>query len=232
MERKEDSQDTSGNADGFGDRSRASQSRPQLDFSIPGFSLFTQTPHEYFFFWQRSNAADQGRDDQAARVNPEREGEDAVLNGQTATAEDQESTEGSCRRESNDNVGDDQRARVDSKQEGENAVPNGQIVMVEDPEVADGSHRRESDDVYVGEIIIISHPSKARESSELPEEVSTASTDGRNEESTARSHGQKRDDLNFTVDSTESSLTEWPLLGSNRGMRHQRRRSSRKPSTS
>jgi len=168
MERKEDSQDTSGNADGFGDRSRASQSRPQLDFSIPGFSLFMQTPHEYFFFWQRSNAADQGRDDQAARVNPEREGEDAVPNGRIATAEDEESTEGSCRRERDGNVGDDRRAMVNSKQEGENVVPNGQIVMVEDPELADGSHRRESDDALVSEIIISSHPSKARKSSELP----------------------------------------------------------------
>jgi len=72
------------------------ESRLRLDFSVPGFSLFTQTPHKYFFFWQRSNAADQGRDDQAARVNPEREGEDIVPNGWTATAEDQESTEGSC----------------------------------------------------------------------------------------------------------------------------------------
>ncbi|KAL3740122.1 hypothetical protein ACJRO7_021411 [Eucalyptus globulus] len=222
MERKEDFQDTSGNADGFKDRSRPSQSRPRLDFSVPGFSLFTQTPHEYFFFL-------------AKKVNPEREGEDAVPNGRIATAEDEESTEGSCRRERDGNVGDDRRAMVNSKQEGENVVPNGQIVMVEDPELADGSHRRESDDVYVGEIIISSHPSKARRLSELPEEV------GQEEENTpdhdgdrrrTMSHGQRRDGHNFTVDSTDSSLTEWPLLGPIRGMRDQRRRSSRKPSTS
>jgi len=117
--------------------------------------------------------------------------------------------------------------------------------MVEDSELADGLHRRESDNVYVGEIIISSHPSKARRLSELPEEVGQEeeNTPGHysdrrrtmmihDEESMARSHGQRRDGHNFTVDSTDSSLTEWPLLGSILGLRDQRRRSSRKPSTS
>ncbi|KAI6703017.1 hypothetical protein NL676_012153 [Syzygium grande] len=149
------------------------------------------------------------------------------------------------------------------------------MARVECPESVEELHRRESDDVVVGKISRISDPSEARRSSELPEEVSSAPSDGRDglpsmrninasdqvgndqtmreevrqeeektrghdgdrsktmiqdEESMARSHGQRRDEDILTLDSTGMmSLREWPLLGSNRGMKDQRKRSSRKP---
>ncbi|KAI6699925.1 hypothetical protein NL676_014249 [Syzygium grande] len=93
---------------------------------------------------------------------------------------------------------------------------------VEDQESVERSDRRRSDDFVTGEISGISQASEARRSSQLPENNLGHDGDQRttmvhDQEWMARSPGQRRDDVVFTIDRTYTSLREWPLLGYNHG---------------
>ncbi|KAI6699926.1 hypothetical protein NL676_014250 [Syzygium grande] len=106
-------------------------------------------------------------------------------------------------------------------------VPNYQTAKVKDQESVERSDRRRSDDFVTGEISGISQASEARRSSQLPEnnlghEGDQRTTMVHDQEWMARSPGQRRDDVVFTIDSTDTSLREWPLLGCNHGTEDRR----------
>jgi len=110
-----------------------------------------------------------------------------------------------------DGARDNRNVRVDPERAEEGDVPIYQVAKVQDQELIEGSDERKSDDFVVGGISGINPASEARRSSQLAEEVSMV-----------RSHGQTRDDVVFTLDSTYKSLREWPLLGFNHGMEDRR----------
>ncbi|KAL3727981.1 hypothetical protein ACJRO7_032688 [Eucalyptus globulus] len=205
MERAQDSQGASGSGDESGGTSTPPQSPPQPIFSVPGFSYYTQAS-ENILGLRRSGAADRDGGDPTARVDPERE-EENVPDDQTATIQDQESTEGSHQRERGGDVVDDQMARVDSGQERENVVPPDQEATVEGQESAEGSPRMESDSVVAGEMSGITNASEAGRSSQLTEEVS---------DQVGKSEATRMEDVQ-PVENTDTSSREWPLLGSNPG---------------
>ncbi|XP_056168778.1 uncharacterized protein LOC130138537 [Syzygium oleosum] len=193
MERAPDSQGASGNGDGSGETSTPSQSRPRLDFSVPGFSLFTEASEDILGL-RRRDAADRAGDDGTAKE------ENVPDDDQTATVQDQESTEGSRQRVGGGDVVDVPRERVGAEQERENVVPDDQAARVEGQESAEGSRQTESENVVAGEM----------------SGISNALEDEQHEEDTPGHDGDGRSTMIY--DQTDTSMREWPLVGSKRGI--------------
>lgn len=195
MERAQDSQRTSGNGDKPGETSRQSQSHQRLDCFIlfDRRQLNYSVPGRYYLMQTSENFTFALRSSNAG-----------------------------------DRAGDGRTASIDPEQEREN-VPDDQTATAQDQELAEGSHRRESDgdvgderrarvDSEQGREKVVPDDQIARvedqESAEGPSMIP-------DQESMRGSHGQRRDDRVLTLDSTNTSSRQRPLLRSNRGTDNQ-----------
>ncbi|KAL3721342.1 hypothetical protein ACJRO7_033780 [Eucalyptus globulus] len=195
MERAQDSQTTSGNGDESGETSRQSQSHRRLDC----FILFDRRRLNYSvpgrYYWTQTS-------------------ENFIFALRSINA--------------GNRAGDDRTASVDPEREAEN-VPDDQTGTAQDQELADGLRRRESDgdvgddrrgrvDAEQEREKVVPDDQAARlEGQELAKGPSMIP----DQESTAGSHGQRRDDHILTLDSTDTSSRQRPLLGSNSGTDNQ-----------